>query len=63
MPHHGTPDSITLEEIRKLLPPKEYKEFSEWMRGQTAPSQHSVYKYDFDRWLRWKRGGPEPAFD
>lgn len=44
-------DGIKNERLKEILKPKAYKEFEEWMTGQTT-SINGVYEDDFLRWVQ-----------
>lgn len=57
----GAPIRIPFVDMNDL--PKEYRqEFSDWMRGQTAPLlveyrvEHAVYPWDLEKWVKHKKG-------
>jgi len=56
--------NMTIEEAKKKIGKKYWKEFQKWMVGQTVSvyedGSTNIYEYDVDRFLRYKkRGYPE----
>ena len=45
---------VTFKQMRKILKPKSYKEFVDWMEGQTV-KEDEIYD---DNLLRWLEGQP-----
>ena len=43
--------SIPFKRLKQILKPKCYKEFNEWMEGQTVDLK-GVYEHDFLRWIK-----------
>ena len=47
--------SISLERIKEILKPRQYKNFIKWVGGQTGElinGQLFIYEEDFIRWIR-----------
>jgi len=43
--------SISFKRIKQILKPEYYKEFNNWMKGQTVDME-GVYEHDFLRWVQ-----------
>lgn len=52
---------MTITEVKKIIGKKYWKEFKEWMRGQTVGMNEDgsvdIYDYDVNRFLRYKKRG------